>query len=63
LHDILGLYDRFTPRFAKKYVDLSAEIEHALTQYRDEVHAGAFPGPENSTAIDDAEFDAWIGAG
>ncbi len=60
LHDVLGLYDRFTPRFAKKYAELSGQIEKALVQYRDDVCSGAFPGSENTFTIDDAEYDAWI---
>jgi 3-methyl-2-oxobutanoate hydroxymethyltransferase len=61
LHDLLGMYDRFTPRFAKRYADLSAQMEVALHRYRDEVRNREFPGPENTFAMDDAEYDAWMG--
>ncbi len=43
LHDILGLYQRFTPKFAKRYVDLSSSIRDALQRYSDDVRTGAFP--------------------
>jgi 3-methyl-2-oxobutanoate hydroxymethyltransferase len=61
LHDLLGMYDRFTPRFAKRYTDLSTQMEAALHQYRDEVRGRAFPGPENTFTMDDSEYDAWMG--
>ena len=47
LHDMLGLFDRFRPKFVKQYANLSAEIEKAVQNYIDEVRDGAFPGPEN----------------
>jgi 3-methyl-2-oxobutanoate hydroxymethyltransferase len=43
LHDILGLYQKFTPKFAKRYVDLSSPIRDALQRYSDDVRTGAFP--------------------
>jgi len=46
IHDILGLYDRFTPKFVKKYAQLNAPIMAALNQYATEVTSGEFPGPE-----------------
>ena len=47
-NDVLGLFERFTPRFVKKYANLSAEIERAFAQYRDEVKKGIFPSDEHS---------------
>jgi 3-methyl-2-oxobutanoate hydroxymethyltransferase len=60
LHDLLGMYDRFTPRFAKKYADLSTQMEVALLQYRDDVRRREFPAPENTFTMEDAEYDAWM---
>ena len=37
LHDLLGLFDRFTPRFARRYAELFGEMERALSAYRDDV--------------------------
>jgi len=59
LHDLVGMYDRFTPRFARQYAQLGAQMERALAQYRDEVQSRGFPGPENIFTMDDAEYDAW----
>ncbi|HHV80022.1 MAG TPA: 3-methyl-2-oxobutanoate hydroxymethyltransferase [Firmicutes bacterium] len=47
VHDALGFFDRFTPKFVKKYADLSAVISAALEQYKQEVATKQFPGPEH----------------
>jgi 3-methyl-2-oxobutanoate hydroxymethyltransferase len=48
VHDMLGLFERFTPKFVKKYTNLNVQIKDAVTQYIDEVKKGTFPGPEHS---------------
>jgi 3-methyl-2-oxobutanoate hydroxymethyltransferase len=48
LHDVLGLFRRFVPKFAKKYADMRADALKALTEYREDVERGAFPGEEHS---------------
>lgn len=53
LHDILGLYARFTPKFAKKYVDLSQSILQALRDYSSDVRSGTFPGEQNVFKMDE----------
>jgi 3-methyl-2-oxobutanoate hydroxymethyltransferase len=47
-HDLLGLTVGYVPRFVKTFVDLKASITSAVTQYRDEVRGGTFPGPEQT---------------
>jgi 3-methyl-2-oxobutanoate hydroxymethyltransferase len=47
-YDLIGLYPRFTPKFVKKYVNLHEHITAALQQYREEVGARTYPGPEHS---------------
>jgi 3-methyl-2-oxobutanoate hydroxymethyltransferase len=54
-HDVMGLFERFTPKFVKQYVNLAPQIREALKQYRDEVMAGTFPGPEHSFAMSEEE--------
>ncbi len=56
VHDMLGLFDRFTPKFAKKYVNLSEVILKALESYRDEVLKGDFPTDQHSFHIDEKEL-------
>ena len=46
-HDMLGLYEEFTPKFVKRYADIGAETERAFAQYRDEVKRGVFPADEH----------------
>jgi 3-methyl-2-oxobutanoate hydroxymethyltransferase len=43
LHDILGLFDRFTPKFVKKYAHLRDQAMKAVKEYKQEVESGAFP--------------------
>lgn len=50
-HDLVGLYERFTPKFVKRYVNLSPMIREALLQYKTEVEKGTFPGPEHSFSM------------
>ena len=48
LHDVIGLFDRFLPKFAKRYVNLKDEALKAINRYREEVEKGVFPGEEQS---------------
>ncbi len=56
IHDAIGLFDRYTPKFVKKYINLSPMILEALQQYKKEVEAGSYPGPEHSFSIKDDEL-------
>ena len=55
LHDILGLYEKFTPKFAKRYTELAGQIREAVREYSDEVRTGAFPGDEHVFRMDEQE--------
>jgi 3-methyl-2-oxobutanoate hydroxymethyltransferase len=44
---MLGLYPRQSPKFVKKYVNLHESIAASLKQYKEEVAARTFPGPEH----------------
>jgi len=56
VHDLLGLFDRFTPKFAKRYVNLSEPILKAFESYIDDVRKGAFPTDQHSFHIDEKEL-------
>ncbi len=56
LHDMVGLYDRFTPRFVKKYADLGNEMLKALKEFKEEVEKGIFPSDEYTFGIKDEEL-------
>ncbi len=48
VNDLLGLTPDRVPRHVKAYADLKRTITEAVTQYRDEVRDGSFPGPEQT---------------
>lgn len=47
MSDLLGLFDRYVPKFARQYLNLRKEIRRALEDYRRDVESGRFPGEEN----------------
>jgi 3-methyl-2-oxobutanoate hydroxymethyltransferase len=55
-HDLCGLFDRFTPRFVKKYADLHGEMLRAFEAYRSDVEARAFPGDEHSITMSEEQW-------
>jgi 3-methyl-2-oxobutanoate hydroxymethyltransferase len=55
-HDLLGLYERFTPKFVKKYANLSLLIAKAVEEYKTEVIQGKFPTPGHSFTIKEEEL-------
>ena len=59
-HDVLGLFDRFTPRFVKKYTDFHAEMERAFSEYRADVENKQFPGQEHSFEMADDEWESLL---
>lgn len=48
LHDVLGLFERFAPKFVKQYANLKAEALNAVRAYREDVEKGIFPSEEQS---------------
>ena len=55
-NDMVGLFDRFVPKFVKQYVKLSHLIGEGLKKYKDEVEGGIFPDAEHSFTIKDEEI-------
>jgi 3-methyl-2-oxobutanoate hydroxymethyltransferase len=48
MHDVLGLFERFVPKFVKRYANLKDEALKALQAYIWDVESGAFPSEEQS---------------
>jgi 3-methyl-2-oxobutanoate hydroxymethyltransferase len=48
INDMLGIFERFTPKFVKKYANLNIQMKTAVTQYIEEVQSGAFPDDAHS---------------
>jgi 3-methyl-2-oxobutanoate hydroxymethyltransferase len=59
-HDLLGLFDRFTPRFVKKYAELHKEMARAFTEYRKDVEEGRFTTQDHSIEMPDEDWDAFL---
>ncbi len=60
LHDLLGLYEGRSPRFAKRYADIGGDIRSALERFGAEVRSGAFPAEEHTYAMPEDELDAFL---
>ena len=48
LHDVLGMFDRFVPKFVKRYASLKTDALSAISSYREEVEKGLFPSEKES---------------
>ena len=59
-HDLLGLFDKFTPKFVKQYAVLHQEIQQSLTAFKDEVEEGQFPASEHSFVISNEEWTLFL---
>jgi 3-methyl-2-oxobutanoate hydroxymethyltransferase len=55
-HDLVGLFERFVPKFVKQYANISQTIEQAVNQFRQEVANGSFPSSEHSFSISPDEL-------
>ncbi|MEF2144133.1 MAG: 3-methyl-2-oxobutanoate hydroxymethyltransferase [Desulfovibrionaceae bacterium] len=55
LHDMLGLFDRFVPRFVKQYAQMGSQIVKAMGKYVEDVRSGAFPAEEHSLHLSKEE--------
>jgi 3-methyl-2-oxobutanoate hydroxymethyltransferase len=61
-HDLIGLFDRFVPKFVKQYAQVFPLIVAALEAYRDDVIAGTFPGPEHGYEMSEEALQALLAA-
>jgi len=56
-HDMIGLFDKFVPKFVKQYTKIRPTIINALKAYKDEVVEASFPGPEHSFKMSDKALE------
>lgn len=47
-HDMLGMFEKFTPKFVKKYAELNVHMKEGIKQYINDVKTGAFPEKKHS---------------
>jgi 3-methyl-2-oxobutanoate hydroxymethyltransferase len=60
-HDLLGLFDRFTPKFVKKYANLHAEMQRAFAAYVADVQQKQFPAEAHSVDMAEEEWNTFLG--
>ena len=56
LHDVLGLFGDFKPKFAKRYADIGMQVEGALRAFDADVRSGAFPDADHSFTMKETEL-------
>ncbi len=59
-HDLLGLFDRFTPKFVKRYAHFHAAMQSAFRDFMEDVQTRAFPAREHSVEMPDEEWEAFL---
>jgi 3-methyl-2-oxobutanoate hydroxymethyltransferase len=59
-HDLLGMFDRFTPKFVRKYADLHTEMQSAFKAYIADVQGRTFPAQEHTIEMPDEEWEALV---
>ena len=57
-HDVLGIEDRFVPKFVRRYADVKSVSIEALSAYAADVRSGAFPSAAESYHLDDEQAEA-----
>ena len=62
-HDILGLFERFVPKFVKQFETLGVKAKLALRNYAGEVRSGAFPDAAHSFSMNEEQLQKIYGAG
>ena len=56
-HDMVGLFDKFVPKFVKQYTNIRETILNALMAYKDDVMSTTFPGSEHSFKMTDEALE------
>jgi len=56
-HDVVGLYEKLKPKFAKRYLELSQQIVNAVETYKNDITSGKFPAKEHCFFMDKPELE------
>ncbi len=56
VQDLLGMYDKIKPKFAKRYMNLSEDIVKSLENYKKDVESGVFPAEKNWFSMNEEEL-------
>lgn len=59
-HDLLGIFDRFTPKFVKKYAEFHVEMYKAFQEYIADVQSQQFPGLEHTVSMEEGEWQEFL---
>ena len=59
-HDLLGLFDRFTPKFVKQYANFHSEMQKAFADYIEDVETKRFPAPEHTVEMPAEEWETLL---
>jgi 3-methyl-2-oxobutanoate hydroxymethyltransferase len=60
-HDLLGIYEGVSPRFAKRYGHVKQDMVEGVRAYADDVRAGRFPAADHTYSIDPEELASFRG--
>jgi 3-methyl-2-oxobutanoate hydroxymethyltransferase len=53
IHDMLGITEKYLPKFAKKYAEVGQVMTQAVATYASEVRDGVFPSVEHGFKMSD----------
>jgi 3-methyl-2-oxobutanoate hydroxymethyltransferase len=56
-HDMIGLFEKFIPKFVKQYTQIRPTILDALNRFKEDVQSVTFPGPEHSFKMPDEALE------
>lgn len=59
-HDLLGLFERFTPKFVRQYANLHETMNKAFTEYLNDVNTKQFPAIEHTVEMTDEEWNDFL---
>ena len=57
---MLGMFDRFTPKFAKQYANLGQLMKDSFARYKQDVEKNEFPSLEYSYDITNDEWKKFL---